>query len=292
MSMDSPQQRVNTLIDEVVWPDQALGRDVAGSKEMVTALAPQALRGYWGRQYIPGNAVASVAGDISHDEVVAQVSYIFDDWAGEGATNWIPARDDQDKPRLLTEFRKTEQAHLCLALRGVSNSDPDRFVFDLLNIVLGEGMSSRLFLELRERKGLAYDVHSYASHFFDSGSLTVYAGVEPKNIEAAIEVILGQLSRFKAEDVPESELVKAKEMAKGRLLLRMEDTRNVSGWIGSQELLTGEIKTVDDVVSIVDAITADDIRRVSQGLFHSEKLSLAIVGPVSDDIRFQKLLVL
>ena len=292
MSMDSPQQRVNMLIDEVVWLDQALGREVAGSKEIVSTFTPQALRGYWGSQYIPGNTVVSVAGDISHDEAVAYISDIFDDWAGDTPTAWIPVRDEQDKPRLLMEFRETEQAHLCLALRGVSNSDPDRFAFDLLNIVLGEGMSSRLFLELRERRGLAYDVHSYGSHFFDSGSLTIYAGVEPKNIEAAIVVILDELSRFKAEDVPEQELVKAREMGKGRLMLRMEDTRSVSGWMGSQELLTGEIKTVDEVVSIVDSITRDDIRRVAQKLFHSGGLSLAIVGPVSDDGRLQKLLTL
>jgi len=292
MSMDSPQQRVNMLIDEVVWRDQALGREVAGSKEIVSTFTPQALRGYWGSQYIPGNTVVSVAGDISHDEAVAYIRDIFDDWAGDTPTAWIPVRDEQDEPRLLMEFRETEQAHLCLALRGVSNSDPDRFAFDLLNIVLGEGMSSRLFLELRERRGLAYDVHSYGSHFFDSGSLTIYAGVEPKNIEAAIMVILDELSRFKAEDVPEQELVKAREMGKGRLMLRMEDTRSVSGWMGSQELLTGEIKTVDEVVSIVDAITRDDIRRVAQRLFHFGGLSLAIVGPVSDDGRFQKLLTL
>jgi predicted Zn-dependent peptidase len=190
------------------------------------------------------------------------------------------------------EFRETEQAHLCLALRGVSNSDPDRFAFDLLNIVLGEGMSSRLFLELRERRGLAYDVHSYGSHFLDTGSLTVYAGVEPKNIEAAIRVILEELSRLKEEDVPQQELAKAKEMGKGRLVLRMEDTRSVSGWMGGQELLTGEIKTVDEVVSIVDAITRDDIRRVAQRLFHSAGMSLAIVGPLSDSGRLQQLLAL
>jgi predicted Zn-dependent peptidase len=293
MSMDSPQQRVNMLIDQVIWLDQALGREVAGSKETVSALTTQALRSYWGGQYTPKNTVVSVAGDISHDETVAYISSISDDWAGDMMpASWIPVRDGQDDPRLLMEFRETEQAHLCLALRGVSNSDPDRFAFDILNIVLGEGMSSRLFQELRERRGLAYDVHSYGSHFLDSGSLTIYAGVEPKNIEAAIRVILDELSRFKAENVPEQELAKAREMGKGRLMLRMEDTRNVSGWLGGQELLTGEIKTVDEVVSIVDAITRDDIRRVAQRLFHSAGLSLAVVGPVSDDGRLHQLLTL
>jgi predicted Zn-dependent peptidase len=292
MSVDSPQQRVHTLIDEVVWLDQALGREVAGSKEIVSTFTSSALRGYWRSQYTPENTVVSVAGDISHDEAVTSISEIFDDWTGGVPTAWIPVRDEQDEPRLLTEFRETEQSHLCLALRGVSNSDPDRFALDMLSVVLGGGMSSRLFLELRERRGLAYDVHSYGSHFLDTGLLTVYAGVEPKNIEAAIGVILDELSRFKAEDVPEQELTKVREMGKGRLMLRMEDTRHVSGWVGGQELLTGEIKTVDEVVSITDAITCDDVRRVAQRLFHPDGLSLAIVGPVSDDERLRKLLTL
>ena len=292
MSMDSPQQRVGMLIDEVVWPDQPLGREVAGVKETVSSLTQQELRGYWRSQYIPANMVVSIAGDITHDEAVTYTRNIFDDWTGATSAAWIPAKDEQNEPRLLTEFRETEQAHLCLSLRGISNSDPDRFAFDLLTIVLGEGMSSRLFLELRERKGLAYDVHSYGSHFFDSGALTVYAGVEPKNIESTIEAILNELSRFKVEDVPETELSKAKEMAKGRLMLRMEDTRSVSGWLGGQELLTGNIKTVDEVVSIVDDITRDDLRKVVQRLFHSKGLNLAIVGAVSDDGGLHKLLTL
>lgn len=295
MSMDSPHQRVGLLIDEIVWPDQALGRDVAGSKATISALTTELLRDYWGRQYIPANTVVSVAGDINHDEAVAFISNLFADWSGasgEAPTAWIPASNEQDAPRLSMEFKETEQAHLCLALRGVSNSDPDRFALDMLNIILGEGMSSRLFLELRERRGLAYDVHSYGAHFLDSGSLTIYAGIEPKNVEAAIMVILDELSRFKEENVPEQELIKAKEMGKGRLMLRMEDTRSVSGWMGGQEILTGEIITVDEIISIVDAITHDDIRRVAQKFFHLGGLSLAVVGPVADDGRLQKLLTL
>jgi len=292
MSMDSPQSRVDTIIDEVVWPNQALGRDVAGSKDTVSAIDRQMILGHMSRLYLPGNSVISVAGDISHDEVVDSIAKAFGDWPKGVAGDWSPAEDSQDAPRLKVERRKTEQVHLCLAVRGLSNMHPDRFMLDLLNVVLGEGMSSRLFLEIRERKGLAYDIHSHVSYFRDSGSLAIYAGVDPKKLELTIEAVLGELMRLRDEQIPEAEVVKAKEMGKGRLMLRMEDTRSVSGWMGGQELLTGRILTVDEVVSIVDAITASDMQRVARELFLSGKTNLALVGPARNKSRLEKLLKL
>lgn len=283
-SMDSPHHRVNLLIDEVIWPDQALGRDVAGSKQTVSSLNRWMLLEYLGRQYVPNNTVVSVAGDISHDEVLSSMSQAFGDWEMGSPQPPYPADDRQDSPRLRIERRDTEQAHLCLATRGLSFSHPDRFNLDLLNVILGEGMSSRLFLEIRERRGLAYDIHSYVDHFLDSGAITIYAGVDPKHIDAAIEGILEELRRIK-DDIPEAELAKVKELAKGRLLLRMEDTRSVAGWMGGQELLSGRIRTVDEVALIIDAIASQDLKRIAKQLLVSHKLNLAIVGPVADEER-------
>ena len=291
MSMDSPQQRVNMLIDEVIWPDQPLGRDVAGSKETVTALTRQALLDYLACQYVPNNTVVSIAGDIGHEEVLAAVGSAFDDWAPGRPRTWFSAQDSQEAPRLRLEQRKTEQAHLCLSFRGLSYFDPDRFKLDLLNVILGEGMSSRLFLEIREKQGLAYDIHSYVDHFLDSGAVTVYAGVDPGHIDTAIGAILHELRRLK-DGAPEIELTKAKELAKGRLMLRMEDTRSVAIWTAGQELLTGRILTVDEVTSIVDAITALDLERVARELLTTEKLNLALVGPFPSEDRFRSLLQL
>ncbi len=156
------------------------------------------------------------------------------------------------------EKRDTEQTQLCLALPGLSITDPDRFKLDLLNVILGEGMSSRLFTEIRDRLGLAYSIQSYGEHFLDTGAMTIAAGVDAKSLEVAVRAILAELGRFKTEAVPEAELSKAKELFKGRIVLRMEDSRNVSGWLGGQEILTGEILTVDDVIAAVEAITAED----------------------------------
>lgn len=292
MSMDSPQQRVNMLIDEVIWPDQILGQDVAGSKETVSTITMEMIRDYWACQYGPANTVVSIAGNVQQEEVESIVGRLFDDWPQTNSTAWFPAQDAQDKPKLQVEHRDTEQSHICLALRGLSNQHPDRFIFDILNVILGEGMSCRLFRELREKKGLAYDVHSYVSHFYDSGSLTVYAGVNPTNVEAATEAILGELAQLRDIPVIESELTKAKEMVKGRLVLRMEDSRSVSSWFASQELLLGKIQTIDEVIETVEAITPEDLIRVTSDLFHSQGLNLAVVGPNPNENHLASLLKL
>ncbi len=288
-SMDLPHQRVSMLIDDVVWPNQPLGRDIIGSKESISGLSREMIEDYTSHQYVPNNAVVSVAGDISHDDVLSAISGALSDWARGSTKPPCPTDDTQQEPRLRIEQKDAEQAHLCLAIRGLPILHPDRFNLDLLNVVLGEGMSSRLFLEIRERRGLTYDIYSYVQHFLDSGAITIYAGVDPKHVDTAIEATLEQLQLLK-EDIPEAELSKAKEYAKGRLLLRMEDTRNVASWTGGQELLARRIYTVDDVVSIIDAITIDDLKRVARKLLVSQSLNLAIVGPVTKEHNFRRLL--
>ena len=143
-------------------------------------------------------------------------------------------------------------------------------------------MSSRLFVELREQRALCYDVHSYASHYLDTGSFAVYAGVDPKKTVEATQALVEELAKLRADGVTDEELHKAKELSKGRLLLRMEDTRSVSGWLGGQEMLSGEVKTPDEIVALIEAVTADDIRRVAREVIDESQLNLAIVGPVQE----------
>ncbi len=292
MCLDSPQSRVDMLIDETVWPDQPLGRDVAGSKETVAAIDRSMIVGYVAGNYLPNNTVVAVAGDIDHDEVVESVSGILNDWPRGAAAAWASSMNDQTSSRFVAETRRTEQAHLSLAVRGIPHDHPDRFALDLLNLVLGEGMSSRLFLEIRERLGLAYEIHSHISHFHDSGSVNVCAGVDPRSVEQTIEAILRELVKLRDERISDAEISKARELGKGRLLLRMEDTRSVAGWIGGQELLTGNIRTVDEVVAILDTVTAEDLQRVARELFRTDKLSLALVGPSRGRKRVERLLSL
>ena len=289
MSKDSPSQQVHMLIDELLWPNHPLGRDIAGNKESVTGITRDMMLGYLDEQYLPHNTVVAIAGNIKHQEVVAAISQILGDWTTQQTHAGYTTYREQIAQRLCIETRETEQAHLCLALPGLSLFHPRRFVLDLLNIILGEGMSSRLFTEIRDRLGLAYSIHSYVDHFFDSGSATIYAGVEPKNLKAVIQAILEQLNQL-TETVPESELSKAKELSKGRLLLRMEDSRNVAGWMGGQEILTKRILSVDQIESIINAITAEELKQLAQELIISDKLRLAVVGPISAEEPLEELL--
>jgi len=176
-------------------------------------------------------------------------------------------------------------------VRGIPLQHPDRHALAVLSVILGEGMSSRLFLELRERQGLVYDVHSYVSHFLDTGAFTVYAGVDPTKTVDALKVILGELVHLR-DGVDEEELAKAKELSKGRLMLRLEDTRSVAGWMGGQELLLGEVRTPDHVVQLLDAVTVHDVQRVARDLLVDDQLHMALVGPFRSDRRFVPLLKL
>jgi len=291
MSMDSPHQRASMLIEELLWPGHPLGRDIAGGKESVSAINRDMMLDFLAGQYQPDNTVVSIAGDIQHDEVVNAVSQHLAGWNNQQPGSSYLAYQEQKNPRLRIEHRKTEQTHLCLALPGLPLLHPKRFTLGLLNVILGEGMSSRLFLEVRDKLGLAYSISSYVEHFQDSGAITVYAGVEHKNIELAVKVILEQLAQLK-DPVPEYEIAKAKELSKGRLLLRMEDSRSVAGWAGGQEILTDRFLEVEDVVSIIDAITAEEMSQLAQELLVGNQLRLAVVGPVTNGTSLEELLKL
>jgi predicted Zn-dependent peptidase len=291
MSRDVPSQQANMLIDELIWPDHPLGRDIAGNRESVTAITRDDMLNYLKRQYQPDNTVVSIAGNVQQPEVITAVSQMLGNWTSGQPKSGYTAYEPRQGKHLKIEKRKTEQAHLCLALPGLPLLHPQRFTLDLLNAILGEGMSSRLFTEIRERLGLAYSIHSYVEHYLDSGALTVYAGVEPKKLETAIRAIREQLEELKTP-VTETELTKAKEFAKGRLLLRLEDSRNVAGWLGGQEILTERILNPDQLIAIIEAITAEELTELAQKLIISTELRLAVVGPVAKEEPLEKLLVL
>jgi len=282
MNLDLPQQRVNMLIDELLWTDQPLGREVIGYKETVSSITREQLLNHVARRYMPNNTVLSIAGNIQHKEALAQIEPLFNKWAaGELTTGYI-TNANQTEARLRIEPKDIEQAHLCLAVHGFSRSHPQRFTLDLLNTVLGGGMSSRLFTEIREHRGLAYDIHSYTEHFLNSGSFIIYAGVDPEKIETAVAAILEELSQIK-QGITTSEVTRAKELSKGRLYLRFEDSQNVALWYGSQEILLQQILDIDDVISIVDAITIDELKEVAEEILTDSGLNLAVTGPIKGD---------
>lgn len=288
-SIDSPQDRVGLILHELMWPGQALGRDIIGSRETISSLSRDNVLKYMRECYGPGNSVVAIAGDLDHGDVISAVEEAFIGWPKVKARAYVSADDLQQEPRIKIEKRDTEQTHLCIGIKGFSIAHPDRYKLDLLNVVLGGGMSSRLNQELREKRGLVYDVDSYVDYYLDSGALTVYAGVDPGNAEDAVRAIMEELNKLK-DTVEAQELTKVKELVKGRLLLGMEDTRSVAGWAGRQEILTGRVLTVDDVVSIVDNIQMEDLVEVAERLLITKNISLTIVGPVRSEDRLRDLL--
>ncbi len=279
MSLDIPQQRLSMLIDSLLWPAQPLGRDIAGSKETIASVDRDAIVGYVQTHYLSGNTVACVAGDVTHEEVLKEIEARCKDILPGALPREYRTVPDQHEPRVGVDSRDGEQAHICVATHGVSRCDPRRYALDALSVVLGGGMSSRLFTEIREKRGLAYDIHSYVEHFLSAGSLVVYAGVDPGRLEECSEALLQELSRIRLGPT-EDELRRAKELIKGRLELRLEDTQNTALWCGGQQLLDGEILTLEEASAHVDGVTAADVSAVAEEILRTESLSLAVVGPV------------
>lgn len=290
MYMDTPQDWVGVLADEVVWPGLPLGREVVGTKETVQAMTREAVVDYYKSHYVPGNLVLSVAGDVSHERVMAVATALLGDWQPAEVPRWQPSPAPLDVPRVLLQRRETEQTNFCLMTRGIPHKHPDHYTLVLLNAILGDSMSSRLFYEVRERQGLAYDVSSSPSSYHDTGTMVVYAGVDPERTSAALEAILAQLARMRDEPVSAAELTRAKEYTKGRMALRLEDSGSIASWLGGHETLLGEIPTLDEVMALLDAVTAEDIQRVARELFREEWLRLALIGPHDDAAEFDRLL--
>lgn len=291
-SQDIPEELVNLALHELTWPGHPLGWDVAGTPESVSSLNRSGLADFLHHNYGPNNTVISVAGDVQHQEVVDLVGRLLGDWRGAAAPDFTPAPADGVGPHVALISKKVEQSHLALHLPGLARDHGDRFALGLLNVVLGEGMSSRLFLEIRERLGLAYAVDSYVSHLADTGVTGVYAAVAPDRALEALTAILAQLQRLRDELVDARTLHSAKEYIKGRLVLGLEDTMAVSGWFGRQEALGGEQLTVEQILERVEKVSAEDVQRVARQLFQAGYGRLAVVGPHKrrDEARFKALL--
>lgn len=286
---DSPYQLVAELLSEVLWRGTPLGRDIAGTPESVQAIPHEDAVAYWRSQYSPGNALVSVAGEIDPDEVLARVSELTSDWQPSEAAERLPAPLCGDGERVAVRIKETEQAQISLALPALTSRHPERYALGLLTAMLGDGMSSRLFLKVREELGLVYDIQAALSLMRDSGALQVSMGVDPENVEQALEAALGELSRMR-EGVSAEELRRAQRLAAGRMLMGMEDTRAVSAWNGGQMLLHDEIRSVDEVNERYQSVTTEDIERLAHEYLREDELRLAVVGPSGEAERFGELL--
>ena len=276
--LDDPSEYCQMLIQTAVFGDGPLGREICGDEAGIRSLPASAIRDFWGALYRPSNTVVAMAGDLEHEEAVGLVAAAFG--SGDGLVSTAPAAPALPAgPRVLTGKRDTSQAQLSIALPGLARDHADAWNLAVLNAVLGDGMSSRLFLGVREELGLAYDVSSGVVEYADAGAVEISAGVDPAQLPAAIEAILAELVRLVDEPVAAEELAKAKAYLSGGLELRMDDTRHLASWIGGQEALHDRVYTLDDALAAVEAVHSEDIQRLAGALFRDEALRMAVVAP-------------
>jgi predicted Zn-dependent peptidase len=276
--LDDPSEYCQILFQTAMFGDGALGREICGEETDVAALPAAAIHDFWRTAYRPANTVVGIAGDLDHDEATGLAAAAFGTGNGVvpgfAAAPALPAGD-----RVRTGKRDTSQAQVCLGVPGLQRDHADSWTLAVLNAVLGDGMSSRLFLSVREELGLAYDVSSGLVDYADAGALEVSAGVDPAGLPAALEAILVELARLRDELVPATELTKAKRYLAGGLELRMDDTRHVASWIGGQEALHDRVLTLDEALDAVEAVDAEAIQRLATQLFRDDGLRLAAVAP-------------
>lgn len=286
MYQDLPQDYVHSLFEEVMWPGHPLGRDIGGTLESVAAITRDDLVDYINYHYNLPQLVVSLSGGIDAESAGEMVAARVGGIAAENGRDYLPAPSQLLEPGLRFLKKKTEQAHICLGTRAISYLDDDRYALDLINTILGEGMSSRLFLEIREKRGLAYDVHSFTNKHHDGGYFAVYAGVDPSKALETVNAILAELRLMIDKDVPESELAKAREYTKGRLKLGLESTNAMASWLGQQELLAGRIRPVAEIVAAVDRVDQAAIRRVAKRVL-DQPIQLTVIGPFNSDAKFR-----
>jgi predicted Zn-dependent peptidase len=287
---------VFTLFDELLFGKHPLGREIAGTIGSVRRATHDGVLDHWRASYRPGTAVLAVAGAVDHDAVV----HMATGWTADGPD--LDSRAPRPTPMpagppvpseagaLRVSYRRLSQGNLCLGMPGVARDDPDRWALDLLGAVLGDGMGSRLFLDLRERRSLVYDVSTFSAMYADAGTFGIHAGFDPEDAERVVRAIVEQLDRVSSEPVSPTELERARAYTRGRLELRMEDSGAVAGWIGTGEALLPRIMTVEEVVERLDAVTRDDLLRVAQRYLAPDAARLAVLGPFRSRRRFERAL--
>ena len=277
--LDDPAEFAQILFQQAMFGDGSLGREICGDEEGIRALPADTIRSFWRTMYRPANTVVAVAGDIGHDDAIGLANAAFGTGNGVipefASAPVLPAGDRA----LLRARRDATQAHLIVGVPALRRDHPDAWILAVLNAVLGDGMSSRLFLSVREERGLAYDVSSGLVDYADAGAMEVSAGVDPTRLPAALDAILAELAKLRDEDVPPDELDKTKAYLSGGLELRMDETRHLASWIGGQEALHDRVMTLEEALEAVAAVTADDLRRLAGQLFVDEGLRMAVVAP-------------
>ncbi len=288
MYFDTPRDYIGGVYDELLYGDQPLGWDIIGRKETVRGATRDTFMGYLGHWYKPSRMVVGVAGKIEGD-LMAELEERLGD-LDDGETGEPDPVASLDGSRIKLHTKQSEQAHICLGVRSYPLRHPDRYALQLVSTVLGGGMSSRLFTEVRERRGLAYYVFGLNHSYTDAGSLYAQAGVDINRIDDAVTTVADELKRIAEEPVPADELEKARNFAKGRFVLQLESPQGLVMYGLRPEVLENEILDPEQILAELDKVTLEDVQRVAQDVIRDEGFKLALIGPFDDADRFEKLL--
>lgn len=292
MYLDMPMKYIEDLFEKLLYGDQPAGWMLAGEKENILKLQRKDFINYLKNHYSALNTIVCVAGNFNQREVKEKIKKYFKKIAKTPPQPKLKVIELQVQPRSLIHFKKTDQTHLCLGVRGYNLSQPQMYVQELIAVILGGSMSSRLWISIRERKGLAYYVRTSSELYTDSGYLVTQAGIPHKNVKEVISLVLREYKNIRQNKVPKAELKKAKDYLKGNLTLSLELSDAQASFYTGQELLTGKILTPKEKFVRIDKVTANDIQKAAKEIFQPEKLNLALIGPHKNKSEFQQLLKL
>jgi predicted Zn-dependent peptidase len=291
MYLDQPQQHVHELLNETLWPDQPLGRSLTGTPETLDGMSRADLVKYKNANYVTQSVVIAVAGNVEHKPVLKKVARYAGKFPEAKRPRFTPATSSQTAPQVKLHTKATEQTQIAMGIRTCSRHDPRRFALRILNTILGENMSSRLFQIIREEHGLAYNICSHASCFDDVGSLTISAGLETERLKEALKLISQELGKLADKPVSAGELRRARDYAIGQLDLSMESTENQMMWLGEQFIGYGKVESPLELKAKLARVTPGQVRAAARDFFQADRMNLALVSPLKKADGLEKLLV-
>jgi predicted Zn-dependent peptidase len=291
MYRDTPVRYVWDVFEQLLYGDQPAGWDIIGTKKNIKSVKRKDFSDYLSKMYLPQSTVVVVAGNFDEKKALAEIKRIFGKkLSKKERIGKLKTRQSQTRPQLRIHFKKTDQTHLILGVRSCNMFSHDRYATSLLGTVLGGGMSSRMFHNIREKYGLTYYIDAASEQTTDSGYFFARAGVEHKNLKKTIQLILKEFEKVKNKQIPPRELSKAKEYIKGTTLMSLESSSAVASFFGDQELFERKVKKMEDIFKKVDAVTANDLLAVSRKIFSVKGLNLALIGPHQSEKELYKLL--
>jgi len=280
MYEDMPMRTVDNVFDELMFgKEHPLGRTILGPKENIRKFKRKDFAAYLKRNYTPLNTIVSVAGSFDEEKVLENIRGRFESVKHGNPPNFIPFSPAQDAPRIAIKEKKTDQTNFILGVPAYPYLHKDEFALAVLSTILGSGMSSRLFLEVREKRGLAYSIHAWIDRYPDTGYFAVQAGVEHGKLEKAVETILAELRKIKRVKVSAAELKKAKSFIKGNMTLALETSDEIANHAASTMINIGRVRPLEEILAGIDAVSAADVQRVAKDIFKTNSLNLAIIGP-------------